>query len=316
MSSYAPSSRNRTPRRVVRLFLEDARRLLAVYEADASEPPGLEPDVEEVARSDSAAARVVAESLNERVRELVEPHLFYVVQVAGEFRSRDIPFEDLLAEGNVGLVEAAHHYDPSHEVKFLTYASWWIRKRILDHLAREGKPVRLTRYAREKRRRLRLVRDTMRAQLGREPTADELSRESGLPISSVDEDMSSTLVVVPLEQTRVEGGATLQERLPDSRVRDPEQTVLSAQVRAEVLAEVARLPYRERLIIRNRFGLDGGSVMTFQQLGQRLDVSRERARQIEQEALSKLRRRLRRRLTVNGTSSPLGQSSGWNLREN
>jgi len=271
-----------------------ARRLLDVYLEEARR-------VTDCARGDEDAGRKkrprAGRLAPERVRELVEPHLFFVVQMAGEYRSRDIPFEDVLAEGNAGLVEAAHHYDPSHNVKFLTYASWWIRKRILDLLGREGKAVRLTRYARDRRRQVRQAIDELRAELGREPTDEEVAQALGIPGERV-RDEAAGVVVLSIDGAPAAGeGVPMEERLGDPERPTPEDAVLADQMRRQVLKEVARLPQRERIVILNRFGLDGMEARTFEELGAILGVSRERARQLETEALRKLRRRLRRRFS-------------------
>ena len=289
-TSAAGPSRGRSSRRLVSRYLEEARRIHRE----------LEPRGEAVEGRDGHPARegsshaAPGDRLDDYVRALVEPHLFYVVQVAGEYYSRDIAFEDLLAEGNMGLVEAAHRFDPRHNVKFLTYASWWIRKRILDFLAREGQPVRLTRYAREQRRDLRQHQSDLRSRLGREPTIDELAESGDLGVRKVREQLASSVRVCSLDQAvHPESDLTLGETIPDDRLPDPEEAAGRGSTRRRMLRELARLPERERVIIANRFGFDGRTPMTFQELGEMLGVSRERARQIEREAIQRLRRRLR-----------------------
>lgn len=278
MSGFGtPSAGHRSSRRLVSHYLEDARRVQREERSATRHPIPVH-----VGPVDRA-----------RVRELVEPHLFFVVQVASEFHSREVPFEDLLAEGNMGLVEAAHRYDPAHEVKFLTYAAWWIRKRILDYLCREGRSVRLTRYARERRRDLRLIEESLRAELGRPPSIEELATRAGLSTEMVAHRSSGEPRVLSLDQDAVsEGGLTVLDRLACSRSPSPEDEADRHRVRSLVRREVALLSERQRVIIENRFGLDGRPAMTFQELGQMLGLSRERARQIEEEAMARLRRRL------------------------
>lgn len=284
----------RVAQRIVARYLEDARRVTRDRADDSR--------VIFAATSLTAASPVEpAESMLasraaipcERVRDLVEPNLFYVVQAASEYRSAGVPFEDLLAEGNIGLVEAAHRFDSSHGVKFLTYASWWIRKRILDYLSNEGKAVRLTRYARERRRDLNQLRDAMRHDLGRDPSHEELAQASGLGIEIVQERLSANPKVMSLDQPSSAFG-TLFERLADRGVRPAEERIDQARLTSLVRREVSKLPMRERRIIENRFGLDGREALTFQDLGDLLGLSRERARQLEREALRRLRKRLQR----------------------
>jgi len=287
MSSFGtPSAGRRSSRRLVSHYLEDARRVQREERpASLSVFPPHEGPIDRA-----------------RVRELVEPHLFFVVQVASEFQSREVPFEDLLAEGNMGLVEAAHRYDPAHEVKFLTYAAWWIRKRILDYLCREGRSVRLTRYARERRRDLRLIEESLRSELGRPPTVEELALRAGLSLETVVHRSGGEPRVLSLDQDATsEGGLTVLDRLACPRSPSPEDQVDRHRVRSLVRREVALLSERQRVIILNRFGLDGRPAMTFQELGEMLGLSRERARQIEEEAMVRLRRRLAR---VTGSGEP------------
>jgi RNA polymerase sigma factor (sigma-70 family) len=278
--SAAGASDGAPLRRLVSQYLRDARKA-------AGDRVGHEPDLQ----------RMDAWGGSERVRKLVEPHLFYVVQVANELKTRDVEFEDLLAVGNVGLVEAAHHYDPERKVKFLTYAAWWIRKRILEYLVKEGQSVRLTRYARERRKDVRFAQEELRQQLGREPNAEEVAQRTGLPEATVQERMAHGPVVVSLDpQDRESEGPTLSEVLVDRRLSSPEEIVVNRMLARTVSEEVRRLPDRQRRIIENRFGLDGTQPLTFQELGKQLGLSRERARQIEREALGRLRTRIQRQI--------------------
>ena len=278
--SAAGASDDAPLRRLVSQYLRDARKA-------AGDRVGREPDL----------CRVDGWIGSERVRKLVEPHLFYVVQVANELKTRDVEFEDLLAVGNVGLVEAAHHFDPERKVKFLTYAAWWIRKRILEYLVTEGQSVRLTRYARERRKDVRAAQRDLRQALGREPGPEEIAQHTGLPMAAVLERMGQGPVVVSLDPPGEDGDTpALSEVLHDARDASPEDLVVNGMLARNVSEEVRRLPERQRRIIENRFGLDGEQPLTFHELGQQLGLSRERARQIEREALSRLRSRLLRRV--------------------
>ncbi len=279
--SAAPPTHGGSVRRLVSRYLEDARRL-------------------KPKRGEVVPQTPAPESIDSGyVKQLVEPHLFYVVQVASEYGGRNVAFEDLLAEGNIGLVEAAHHFNPSLEVKFLTYANWWIRKRILDFLAREGQSVRLTRYAREKRREMRGAHDLLRQRFGREPTPEELAHETGLDLETVLERSHGAPVVLSIDQlSHPDSGEPFPDVLRDARARTPEENTIRRHVRVLVQREIKLLPERERMIIENRFHLDGRDAMTFEEIGALLGLSRERARQIERGALSQLRKRLSRRLRL------------------
>lgn len=277
------------PRTVVGRYLEEARRVHKSRTEESKVPIGDQPD-----RLAEIEDRMDPHHLN----ALIEPYLFYVVQIASECNRRDVSFEDLLAEGNMGLVEAAHHYDPKHRVKFLTYATWWIRKRILEYLVAEGKPVRLTRYAREKRRELRTARGNLKERLGREATVEELMTETGLERRTVVDLSGAPPTTVSIEKQVIqEIGITIKDCLA-AKIRTPEEELTRRALAKIVEEEVANLPDREREIIINRFSLDGGEALTFQEIGEQMGLSRERARQIEQQGLERLRRRIHRRISV------------------
>jgi RNA polymerase primary sigma factor len=284
-NSAARAGSGGPPRRLVSQYLRDARKV-------AGDRVGHEPELPGGQGRNGAP---------ERVRQLVEPHLFYVVQVATELKTREVDFEDLLAVGNVGLVEAAHHFDPGRNVKFLTYAAWWIRKRILEYLVTEGQSVRLTRYARERRKDVRAAQRDLRQALGRDPGPEEIAQHTGLPLTAVLDRMSQGPVVVSLDPPGQDTDApALSEVLQDARNASPEDRVVNGMLARTVSDEVRRLPERQRRIVENRFGLGGEQPLTFHELGQQLGLSRERARQIEREALSRLRSRLLRRVAPKG----------------
>ncbi len=252
--------------------------------------PGIAPGTAH--RSSAVRTARVPVRCAEDIRALVEPHLHFVMLVAGEYRSSATPFDDLLAEGCVGLVEAAHRFDCAHNVKFLTYASWWIRKRILDFLAREGKPVHMTRYARDRRRALRLAQEALRGTLGREPSHAEIALATGIDAAEVERALRPPRMV-SIDQPGDDGRESLAETIADPRGTAPADAIDARVLAEQVRREVLLLPPRERIIVESRFGLDGGEARTFQELGDSLGISRERVRQLEGDALARLRRRLR-----------------------
>lgn len=281
MASSASRPGNQSSRRHLSRYFDDARRVQEERTCPRT--------------AKKTSPRTPSEKAKARIRELVEPHLFYVVRVATELQARDVPLEELLAEGNMGLVEAAHRYDPRHEVKFLTYAVWWIRKRMLDYLNREGKPVRMTRYARDRQRELQNLREELSRSLRREPTLAELSEASGMPEDFLASHHPARLQILSLDQVNhPDHESSLLDRLARNEDPTPEERVDHHFSWRRVREEIAKLPPRPRMIIENRFGLDGREAMTFQQIGEALGMSRERARQLEKETLARLRLRLLR----------------------
>lgn len=226
------------------------------------------------------------------LQELCERHRLFVMRIAGEYARRGVPFEDLLAEGLVGLIEAAQRFEPGHNVRFLTYAHWWIRKRMLDFVARESHVVRLTRYARDRRRGVELARAALRREIGREPSVGELARAIGIDETALGRRLQCNPLVCSLDEpSGGAGGRSLGERLVTERPEDGPGAVERSAMAEEVRAAVHRLPARERLVLESRFSIGGREPLTFDDLGRILGLTRERVRQIEREAIARLRRR-------------------------
>lgn len=198
-------------------------------------------------------------------RRIVTANLRFVVAVAKRFRGRGVPFEDLVNEGNVGLVRAAERFDERHGVRFVTYAVWWVRQAILAALSSAegaGPPVR----RRNGSGRSRAVRET-----GGRPR----KRRFGL---------------VSLQDRRRGGrGGALEERVADGRSADPERALERDALRDLLDAGMAFLPEREERVLRGYFGLDGRPARSLEKLGRELGVSGERARQLKARALDRLR---------------------------
>ena len=283
-SGISPRPSGSESRQHVALFLEEARRLLELHGGPGTS--GKRNDGKDRSKKKRASQTDIA-------RQLVEANIFYVVQMAGEFRSRKIPFEELLAEGVLGLVEAARRFDPDRDVKFLSYATWWIRKRMLEYINRESSAVRLTRHAREKRRVLLDLEDSLRRDLGRDPTIEEVAQEAGLDPDVVRRQKDLSPMVFSLDHVeRPDAYETLRLAVDPRDHPSPEEIVAERLACRRLRRELARLPQRERTILEHRFGMNGREPMTFSSLGRLLGMSRERVRQIEKEALARLRRRL------------------------
>jgi RNA polymerase primary sigma factor len=240
-----------------------------------------------VARRSAAAAGDPPDDID----DLVESNLFYVFQVAWDYRNLGIPLEDLLSEGNLGLIEAAHRFDRGRGVKFITYATWWIRKRILNHVARQIGIVRLPKYKSERLRKLRLEEKRLTGQLHRPPSVEELSRASQIPRDEIEKLRQIGQKELSLEQeVGSEGGLTLEETFADETRPVPEDALIRRNYEEFVNALVERLPAQEQTVVKHRFGFGDRQSMTLADIGRRLGVSRERVRQIEKQALGRLRR--------------------------
>jgi RNA polymerase primary sigma factor len=231
------------------------------------------------------------------LRRLVEANLRFVVSYAKRYRGLGVPFLDLIHEGNLGLMEAARRFDPSRNVKFISYAVWWVRQALLHVLSDQSRiisvPPKLSGPASKLGRHLA----ALAAQLDREPTAREVADD--LDISEAD---ATALMLIGGEDVSLSdriGGREDRREVEDllEQVMIPaiDEALVHQAVVDQLRKAVAELGTKEREVMRMRFGLDGGEPKTLQEVGDRLKLSRERVRQIEYRAKEKLRQSTRLR---------------------
>jgi RNA polymerase primary sigma factor len=222
---------------------------------------------------------------------LVVSHLRVVVAVARGYLGYGLPHADLIQEGNIGLMKAVERFDYHRGFKFSTYATWWIRQAIGRALADQARTIRMPVHIVETMHRLMRERHAFHAEHQREPTVEELARRAGLPEKTVRlVDRSSTSPVsldAPVGQD-----STLGEFVRDRVTPSPEESILRDDLTRRLDAALESLPVREREVLRLRFGLDGDEALTLEEAGARFGVTRERARQLEVQALRRLGRSL------------------------
>ena len=206
--------------------------------------------------------------VDEAARSLVESNLKFVVRIALEYRNRGLPLADLISEGNLGLLIAASHFDPDRGLRFITYASWWIRKRILAALVDHASLIRVPAYR---------FRKFARSRAG----SGSRERSPKLQIDSLDE--------APGEDPY------LRESLTDAWAPSPEEIAARNESLELLHHGWSRLDPREQAILEWRFGISGAEVLTLKEVGRRMGITRERVRQIQVHALSLLRRQMTRR---------------------
>jgi RNA polymerase sigma factor (sigma-70 family) len=224
--------------------------------------------------------------------ERVRSALAYVPVVARRYVGGALDQQELVAAGNLGLVQAALRFDPARKVRFLTYADWWIRKAILEAFEVQSRPVHVPRNQLERMRRIERTRADWVAIHGREPTSEELAGRSELRASASVLLFRSSRRTVSLDQPVRDGERhPLNETLSDPSAESPQGSLVRRELADRLRRLLAALSARERAVIRLRFGLgDDSTGATLRQVARRLGISRERVRQIELRAVLKLRR--------------------------
>jgi RNA polymerase primary sigma factor len=268
------------PRRILRDSTPDA---LTAYLAAVRHT--LVPTPEE----EVALGRRIAVGDAAAVHELVERNLRFVVRVANRYKGYGLPVADLINEGNLGLLHAAHRFDPARGVRFLTYAVWWIRQVIRHALAEGGGPVRLPLRQAEALRKVRQKVEALRHQEGLEPTAEALAQALEMPQEEVEDLLRVSRPPVSLDAPpKDDRAATPRDVLPAGSLPSNEEALFQASMVREVHRLLEHLAPREATILRARFGFDGPS-QSLAAIGRELGLSRERVRQLETRARHKLR---------------------------
>ena len=267
--------------------------VLAKYFSEIRKYPLLSKEQEQ-----TLAGRVLGGS-REALHELIESNLSFVVKVATEYRNLGLPFEDLLNEGNIGLIEAAHRYDASKGTKFITYAIWWIRKSILKALSEHSSLVRVPTYQMKKVREIRDAENSLRRSLGRKPKREEISQRLERSLAKIDQVLQFTMREMSLdEKIGKDRDTPISDYLVDDGTISPEEDLITREANSLVSEAMQQLSEQEKIVIAYRFGIAGGQTLTLKEIGEIMSISRERVRQIECQAKTRLRKIFARKRMV------------------
>jgi RNA polymerase primary sigma factor len=280
-----PKPRKRRRETAKSLGVYDADRdILDQYLYEVSQTPLLS------AQQEIAIARRVRAGDEEAMQELVKRNLRFVISVAKKYQNRGMALTDLIGEGNVGLLTAARKFDPDQGVKFISYAVWWIRQAILASLARQGRTVRVPLNRTADLSRIIRTAETLRQELRREPTPEEIAAVTGLS-----QDVVQSLAALNTADVRLdapldpEGERSLIDRFVTDEQSDAESQAMDKFLSEEIDRALRTLPPRDAKVLRLYFGLDGGREHTLEEIGGMLGVTRERVRQLRDRALKRLK---------------------------
>lgn len=227
----------------------------------------------------------------EALQKLIESNLRFVIKIAKKYRKSGLPFLDLINEGNVGLIEAAKRFDPERKVRFTSYAVWWIRQAILHYLSQASQVYRLSPKTANILYRVATTLSKRRSEQNENLSREALALEVGVSLKELNASLEATAGTLSLDHPIDENGdLTLGDALEQRSIPSAETRSASIFLKEQIARSLGKLSPMEEKVLRLRFGLDDDNALTLKQIGDKMSLSRERIRQIEAQALNKLRK--------------------------